>query len=83
MRQWHEAPLLPHPDQEPPPLILVQIKLLDRYSLGLFAIGCFNRAVFAAAAHDGDAPASQIGGGGLLFAALHRRDTAGRNMLER
>ena len=35
---------MPLPDQQPPALVVVQIKLLDSYSLGSLAIGCFNRA---------------------------------------
>jgi hypothetical protein len=39
------------------------IKLLDNYSLSPLAIGRLDRTeIFAAAAHDDDAPASQIGG---------------------
>jgi hypothetical protein len=54
--------LLLLPDQESATLVLVQVKLLDGYGLGALAIGRFDRAeVFAAAAYDDDAPASQIG----------------------
>jgi hypothetical protein len=36
--------LMPLPDQEPPPLVIVQRKLLDSYSLSSLAIGGFDRA---------------------------------------
>ena len=43
------------PDQEPPPLVLVQIKLFDDHSLSSLAIGRLDRSeIFAAAAHDYD-----------------------------
>jgi hypothetical protein len=52
--------LVPLPDQQPPPLVVV---LLDGDGLGPLAIRRFDRAeIFAFAAHDDDAPASQIGG---------------------
>jgi hypothetical protein len=35
---------MPLPDQEPPPLVIVQRKLLDSYSLSSLAIGGFDRA---------------------------------------
>jgi hypothetical protein len=42
-------------------LVLVQVKLLDGYGLGALAIGGFDRAeIFAAAADNDDAPASQF-----------------------
>jgi len=45
----------PLPDQEPPPLVLVQIKLFDDHSLSSLAIGRLDRSeIFAAAAHDDD-----------------------------
>src|SRR6201989_589025 len=67
-------PLLPLPDQEPAALIVVQSEQLDGSGLSPLAIRRFNRAeIFAFAADDDDAPASQIGGGGLLFGTLHRR----------
>jgi hypothetical protein len=54
--------LRPLPDQEPPPLVVAQRKLLDGYGLGHLAIGRFDRSeIFAAAADDDNAPASQIG----------------------
>jgi hypothetical protein len=66
--------LLPLPNQEPPTLVMVQSKLLDRHRFGPLAIGRFDRSeIFAPAADDDDAPASQIGG---LFGI--RRDTRAR-----
>jgi hypothetical protein len=54
---------LPLPDQQPAALVVVQRKLLDGYGRSLLAIGRLDRAeIFAAAAHDDDAPAL----GGLL-----------------
>jgi len=54
------AELQPLPDQQPAALALVQVKLLDGYSLSPLAIRRFDRAeVFAAAADDEDAPASE------------------------
>jgi len=51
-------PLVALPDQQSPPLVLVQLELLDGHSLGSLAIRRFDRAdVFALAAHDDDAPA--------------------------
>ena len=59
--------LLLFSDQKPTALVSVQVKQLDGYNLGPLAIGRFNRAeIFAFAAHDDDAPALQIGGGGPL-----------------
>jgi hypothetical protein len=56
-------PISPRSDQQPAPPVIVQVKLLDGYALSLLAIGRLDRAeMFATAAHDGDAPASQIGG---------------------
>jgi len=56
------AALVALPDQEPSPLVLVQLELLDGHSLSSLAIRRFNRAdMFAATAHDDDAPASQLG----------------------
>jgi hypothetical protein len=47
---------------EPAPLVVVQRKLLDGHSLSSLAIGRLDRAeIFAFAAHDDDAPASQFG----------------------
>jgi len=49
---------MPLLDQEPAPLILVQLELLDGNGLGSLAIRRFDRAdMFALAAHDDDAPA--------------------------
>ena len=60
--------LMPLPDQEPAPLVLVQVKLLDGCRLGSLAIGRFDRAdMFAFAAHDDDAPASQFGSDAFRF----------------
>jgi hypothetical protein len=53
-------------DQEPTALILVQIKLLDGYGLSSLAIGRLNRAEIFGTAHDDDAPAPQLGRGGLV-----------------
>jgi hypothetical protein len=56
-------PISPQSDQEPSPLVLVQIKLLDGYGLGPFVIRRFDRPeIFATAAHDDDAPASDVCG---------------------
>src|SRR5262249_35606755 len=61
--------LKPLPDQEPAPLVLVQLELLDGYGLGPLAIRRFDSAdMFAFAAHDDDAPASELG-------RLFERDT--------
>jgi hypothetical protein len=61
--------LRPLEDQQPPALGMIQIKQLNRQSLGSLAIGRFNRAeIFALAADDEDAPASELNlfvGGGL------------------
>jgi len=44
-------------------LILVQLKLLNGYGLSPLAVRRFDRAdMFAFAAHDDDAPASELGG---------------------
>jgi len=62
-RQRAGEQLKPLPDQEPSPLILVQVKLFDGHSLSSLAIRRFDRAyMFAFAAHDDHAPASELGG---------------------
>ena len=71
--------LKPLADQQASPLVVIQRKVLDGYGFGPLAIRRFDRAeIFALAADEDDAPASQIGGGGLLFGALHRRGTGRR-----
>jgi hypothetical protein len=72
--------LLPLSDQQPTALVLVQVELLDGRGLSALAIGRFDRAeIFAFAADDDDAPASKIGGGGLLCGGLHVRGSAALN----
>jgi hypothetical protein len=47
-------------------------------------IGSFDGAqIFAATAHDDDAPASQLGGGGLPFGGLHSRGPATNRKADR
>jgi hypothetical protein len=55
------------PGGEPAALIVVQLELFDGYGLiSPLAIRRFHRAqIFALAADDDDAPASELGGGGL------------------
>src|SRR5262249_26768501 len=54
--------LKPLPDQEPAPLVLVQLELLDGYGLALSRSGASTVPImFAFAAHDDDAPASELG----------------------
>ena len=62
-------------------MILVQVKLLDGYGVGALAIRLrFDRAdMFALAAHDDDAPASQIAGRWASFGGLHSRGSAALN----
>jgi hypothetical protein len=78
-RAWrYRTGLKPLPDQEPPTLVVVQGKQLDGNGLGPLSVERFDIAEkFAAAAHDDDAPASQLGGGGLLSGGFHRRGVAG------
>ena len=53
---------------------MVQVKQLDGYGLGPLAIGRFDRAeMFAPMAHDDDAPASELSGGGPLSGDLSGR----------
>ena len=62
MRQarWRLNPLS---DQQSAALVVVQLELLDGDGLSPLAIRRFNRAeIFALAADDDDAPASQVGG---------------------
>ena len=60
MRAAPRLGLTPLSDQQAAALVLVQCKQLD--GLSLLAIGRFDRAeIFAATAHDDDAPAPQLG----------------------
>ena len=70
--------------QQPSPLVLIQVKLLDGHSFGPLAIGRLDRAqVFGLAADDDDAPASQglsgigrLGHGGKIMAAKREGESA-------
>jgi len=54
---------MPLSDHKPPPLVLIQLELLDSYRFRPLAVRRFDRAdMFAFAAHDDDTPATQIGG---------------------
>src|SRR5262249_55430084 len=53
------ARLLPLPNEQPAPLVLIQLELLDGHGFSSLAVRRFDRAdMFAFAAHDDDAPAS-------------------------
>src|ERR1700751_6374497 len=69
--------LRPLSDQQPAALVMVQIKQLNRRSLGSLAIGRFNRAeIFALTADNEEASASELNlfvGGGWIGARASAR----------
>jgi hypothetical protein len=60
--------LVPLADDQPPPLLVAEIKFRNGGGFGRLLIGHLNSPeVLPALANDRDAPASQLGGGGFLF----------------
>ena len=58
---------------EPPALLVSEVKLRHGGGFGRLLVRCINRAeVLPALPDDRDAPAPQLGGGGPLSRALHR-----------